>query len=404
MWIEAPPTQRKHYYNGLTFNPDPNFNDPSRLNLFTEFPIQPIEGDVSIYTDYLKDIAYNGDNDNYKWGVAWTSQIFQQPHIIMGTMLAIRGSDEGTGKSLYFEILSKLLGRYYVIIDDFEKLKQFNAIAEHALLVHFEEASWAGDFRAEARFRHIISGQQDLYNQKFEKMRMSQNYHRIGISANPGYVVPAGMKARRFGVFDINEAHRNDIEYFAPLHHWLDNEDGYAKIMWFYLHFDISQINLRYPPLTVALFENKIANLKGVRKFVFDLLSSATIPYFEKEGDEYHIYHRDMFTYFLHFQSIIGVKNHVSEDSFGIQFKACFPALDGNGLIQKYPNGRVMSIIESKQNKANDNYYYVMPELDIGRALWNTQWEGEGIYQWEQRNSWGLIELKNLINDPRRPF
>jgi hypothetical protein len=283
MWIDAPLTQRRHFYNGTTFNPDPNFHDPSRFNLFNGFPIQPIEGDVSIHTNYLRDIAYDSVEDNYKWGVGWTAQIFQQPHIIMGTMLAIRGSDEGTGKSLYFEILSKLLGRYYVIIDDFEKLKQFNAIAEHAFLVHFEEASWAGDFRAEARFRRIISGQQDLYNQKFEKMRMSQSYHRIGISANPGYIVPASRKARRFGVFNINEARHNDIDYFAKLHHWLDNEDGYAKIMWFYMHFDISQINLRYPPLTVALFENKIDNLKGIHKFIFYLLRSATIPYLRRK-------------------------------------------------------------------------------------------------------------------------
>jgi hypothetical protein len=214
------------------------------------------------------------------------------------------------------------------------------------------------------------------------------------------------MTARRFGVFDINEAHRNDIEYFAPLHHWLDNEDGYAKIMWFYKYgVDISQINLRYPPLTVALFENKIANLKGVRKFVFDLLSSATIPYFRNEGDEYCVYHQDMFNYFLQYQDIISTRNKVSPGSFGIQFKACFPALDANGIVQKYPNGRAISIIESKQNKENDNYYYIMPEIDVGRALWNKQWEGEGVYQWEQQfENWRRVDIKNLINDPKRPF
>jgi hypothetical protein len=68
-------------------------------------------------------------------------------------------------------------------------------------------------------------------------------------------------------------------------------------------------------------------------------------------------------------------------------------------------NGRAISIIESKQNKENDNYYYIMPEIDVGRALWNKQWEGEGVYQWEQQfENWRRVDIKNLINDPKRPF
>jgi hypothetical protein len=101
---------------------------------------------------------------------------------------------------------------------------------------------------------------------------------------------------------------------------------------------------------------------------------------------------------------MISVKNKISPDSFGIQFKACFPALDSNGIVQKYSNGRVISIIDSKQNKDNDAYYYIMPQIDVGRALWNVQWEGEGIYKWEECENWGLAEIKNLINDPNRPF
>jgi hypothetical protein len=111
-----------------------------------------------------------------------------------------------------------------------------------------------------------------------------------------------------------------------------------------------------------------------------------------------------MFSYFLQFQGIITVKNKLSEDSFGIQFKACFPALDNSGLIQKYPNGRVISIIESKQNKENDQWYYIIPEIDVCRALWNKQWEGEGIYQWEQCEGWRFVEFKQLVNDPKRIF
>src|SRR5580692_1708181 len=135
--------------------------------------IRGVEGDVSTFTNYMKEIVFNSNEGHYKWGIGWIGQLFQQPHIIMGSALCVRGLGEGSGKSLLFETIGRLLGQYYVIIDNFEKLKNFNAIAEHALLVHFEEASWAGNFRAEARFRHIISGRQDLHNQKFEKMRVS---------------------------------------------------------------------------------------------------------------------------------------------------------------------------------------------------------------------------------------
>ena len=37
---------------GLTFNPDPKWNNPNIYNQFQGWPIKPIKGDVQIFLDY----------------------------------------------------------------------------------------------------------------------------------------------------------------------------------------------------------------------------------------------------------------------------------------------------------------------------------------------------------------
>lgn len=67
--------------------------------------------------------------------------------------------------------------------------------------------------------------------------------------------MPAGPVARRFGIFDVSEAHQRDVEYFARLAAWRENGGIQALLYYFLKDVDITKVDLRNPPRTLALME-----------------------------------------------------------------------------------------------------------------------------------------------------
>ena len=313
--------KNRPFYMGLTFNPDPKWNNPNIYNQWQGWPIKPVKGDVQIFLDYAYDVSSNRDDRNYEWGLAWSAQIFLEPHIVKGTAMVHRG-EEGIGKSFYAETLAMLMGKHYVKITDFDQIfGQFNAIIEYALLTHFEEAFWAGDRRAEGRFKDHISGTTRIINQKNLPMRQCRIYPRSLFNTNSRWAVPAGPIARRFGIFDVSDAHQRDIEYFAKLDAWRKNGGIEALLYYFLNEVDISKVDLRNPPRTLALLENQIATLRGVKRFWFDVLRGAKLPFFEEKDDNYHVLRDDLYDYYLIWCRSVNHKNTLSKETFGAQFK-----------------------------------------------------------------------------------
>jgi hypothetical protein len=388
-------------YMGLTFNPDPNWKkNATILNLWQGWPIKPVKGDVQIFLDYAYDIIANRDDRTHTWGTAWCAQIFQEPHIVKGTAIVHRGA-EGIGKSFFAQTLGALMGRYYVTITDLDQVfGQFNAHIEHALLTHFEEAFWAGDRRAEGRIKDHISGTQRPINQKNLPIRNVRVYPRSIFDTNSRWVVPASMEARRFGIFDVSEARQRDVDYFAKLDAWRQN-GGLAALMYHFLYdVDITKVDLRNPPRTLALMENQIATLRGVKRFWFDVLRSAKLPYFEEKNDNFHVLVDDLYHYWLAWCRTVNHKNLISIESFGIQFKELIPALDVNGKVQRGRNGAIVNLVErGRQSTGDRDYFHKIPALDICRSLWDNSWDA--LYSWEPSDKWEKLNLPEWIHGKR---
>jgi hypothetical protein len=370
------------YYMGLTFNPDPKWNNPNIYNQFQGWPIKPVKGDVQIFLDYAYDVSFNRDDKNTEWGLAWSAQIFLEPHIVMGTAMVHRG-EEGIGKSFFAETLAMMMGKYYVKITDFDQVfGQFNAHIEYALLTHFEEAFWAGDRRAEGRFKDHISGTTRIINQKNLPMRQCQIYPRSLLNTNSRWAVPAGPVARRFGIFEVSDAHQREVEYFARLDAWRKNGGVEALLYYFLTDVDITKVDLRNPPRTLALMENQIATLRGVKRFWFDVLRSAKLPYFHKEDDNYHVVRDVMYHYWLAWCRMVNHKNQLSPETFGAQFKELIPALDANGKVQRGRNGAVVSLVlGGRQSTGDREYFHKIPTVELCRQLWEIIYEAR--YSWE---------------------
>jgi predicted P-loop ATPase len=100
----------------------------------------------------------SGNQRDYEYLIALVAQMFQEPHLKPGIAVVLRG-DEGVGKSFFIEKLSALMDKYhfktsnpaYVFGDHNGQLK-------NVILLHLEEAVWAGSKKDESLLKDLITG------------------------------------------------------------------------------------------------------------------------------------------------------------------------------------------------------------------------------------------------------
>lgn len=108
-----------------------------------------------------------------------------------------------------------------------------------------------------------------------------------------------------------------------------------------------------------------------------------------------------------------GQRYQLSDNEFGIKFLDLFPMMI-NGIVQKYDNGLVKSIVQTGPNiKFTDKsgcqqYGYIIPPLQQCRDAINISLEGKNI--WEEKDGWRASksnvsdDIYQLLKDYTRPF
>jgi hypothetical protein len=104
-----------------------------------------------------------------------------------------------------------------------------------------------------------------------------RNFVRLFATSNEDWVVPAGLTARRFAVFDVGEAHLGDKSYFQAIVDELNN-GGREALLHYLLHFDLSKVDLRSVPKTAALLEQKLHSLDGEQGWWLSVLTNGELP------------------------------------------------------------------------------------------------------------------------------
>ena len=84
------------------------------------------------------------------------------------------------------------------------------------LVLHADEAFWAGDKASVGTLRDLVSGKDHMLEYKgVDKIRI-KNHIRLFVSGNPDWLVPAGFKDRRWAIFDIGEERMQDNATLPP--------------------------------------------------------------------------------------------------------------------------------------------------------------------------------------------
>jgi uncharacterized protein DUF5906 len=287
-WLSHP---ERRQYEGLVFAP--NRDVPGYYNLWQGFAVEPRAGDCSKFKAHLLDNVCGGDQNNYRWLFGFFADIFQNPGAKKGSAVALKGK-EGVGKSKVGETFGSLLGRHYRLVSEPRYVTgRFNSHMAQLLLLHADEAFWAGDRSAEGKLKDMITGRQHPIEFKGKEVIFVDNHSRMVATGNNDWIVPASFDARRWLVLTVGDAHKEDHDYFAAIDEEMNN-GGREALLYELLNFDLSKVNLRSVPKTQELFEQKEKTFTIDQTWWYDVLQRGELPGLENGCESpKHLLHDD---------------------------------------------------------------------------------------------------------------
>ena len=318
-WLDHP---KRRQYEGLTFLPGRVVRN--YYNLWRGLAVEPKPGDWSKFRAHLRENVCGGDDELLRWLIGWFAAIVQHPDRKMGTSLVIRGK-EGTGKTKVGEVFGSLFGTHYVAVSDPRYVTgRFNSHLASCLLLHAEEAFWAGDHAAEGKLKDLITGDTHLIEYKGKEPIAVRNLVRLFVTGNPDWVVPVSLEGRRFAVIEIGDAQIRNAAYFAAIDDEA-NDGGREALLHDLVHFDLAAVDLREVPKTGALLDQKIASLTSEQGWWLDVLQEGRLPWGAGRADA--CASAMLFDHFIMHASKRGAKRRSIETQIGSFLKKVSPGL-----------------------------------------------------------------------------
>lgn len=267
-WREWP---GRREYDEIRFAP--GVQDPKIYNLFYGWDVEPKSGSWQLLQDHIRRMICNDNPEQFVWFMTWLAHIFQHPGSKPSVAVVIRGK-KGTGKSIVFDFIQKLMSNYfYKIADSKRVLSNFNAPYENCILLLMEEAFWAGDPGKEAILKDLISSPTLSIERKGLDSYMANNYMRIGMISNDRWVVPASDDERRYAIFDCSDEHRGDTVYFKAMIEQMNN-GGLEAMLYDLLTYEPENgwDSINTAPITSGLKEQVVESLRGIERFWYSLV------------------------------------------------------------------------------------------------------------------------------------
>jgi len=254
-WIKDPTIRT---YEELVYKPKQTVAE-NMYNLFTDFPIVPVQGDISAVHDVLRLIS-NHDQAVFDYIEKWVAWILQMPYNKTGTSIVIQG-DQGIGKDTYFDFVGTLFGDYFFNTNRAEEdvFTRFNGHLKKSLLLKFEEASFLVNKKNESALKSLITCSRQAYENKGVDPVTLDNYFNIVMTTNNEIPIHVEQTDRRFVLVRGSSERRGDLAFWNRIHDTLKQPEVAQAYMHHLLHLDLTGFNPRDRPITEYYEEVKQA-------------------------------------------------------------------------------------------------------------------------------------------------
>lgn len=276
LWMKS---HDRRTYHGVVF--DPSERAGSRfLNMWSGFAIEAIEGDDKLdrIMWHLLHIICNGEEEHFKYLLAWMAHIVQKPEEKSGVCLVLKSEARGTGKSTVSILMEKLLGQHAMKVQDGKHLLgAFNSHLANKLFVTIEEAFWSGSAKDAGKLRTLITESTLTIEAKGKDAIEVDSFHRFMMCTNNDWAVPQTQDERRFFVLEVSEEKKQNKEYFSALYRDINSADAMGQFFNFLKSYDTQPYNLNKAPKTSATQQQIMESLPSEAIWLKSLLDDGSL-------------------------------------------------------------------------------------------------------------------------------
>ena len=265
-------SDRREYPKGIVMAP--NQQTPGAYNIYQGLPIEPVEGDWSLFKKLILEGLCDNDVALYEWVLDWMASAIQHPETRYGVALVLKGG-KGIGKGKFAEWFGKLFGKHYLHITQEKHLTgNFNAHQIQAILMFADELIWGGQKQQEGVLKALITEDSFMVERKGYDATRAKNYVRLLVASNNEWPVPASAGERRWCVCACTDKFKGDFNFFISIDQQM--KDGGLEAMMSELKSRNITTQQRQAPKTKALGEVAIKGFTPLEQWAHHLLESST--------------------------------------------------------------------------------------------------------------------------------
>ena len=246
-WLSDPTIRT---YEKLCFMPKQQA-PANEYNIFSGFPVEAVEGDVSVPSNLLRMITGN-DDKMYNYVEKWVAWILQKPYEKTGVVLVNQGS-QGVGKDTYFDFVGRMFGtEYFMNTGNAENdvWGRFTDDQQRIIFMKFEEATFVSNKTHAEKLKSLITSTIRKFEGKGLKPITLNNYVNLVMTTNQEVPVLLEDSDRRFCCFKASDEKRGDFDYWKMVHTTLNNPATKNAYYYHLMNIDLTGFNPREFPKT----------------------------------------------------------------------------------------------------------------------------------------------------------
>ncbi len=325
--------KNKQIYSSCEFDPSrQNKND--KYNLFTGFKYDKLQTEydydiVKIFTDHVAYVCNETDKEVKiitEYVLQWIAHIIQKPFSKTKVAIVIYSIEEGIGKNIISDIISKLFYGYCVKFKDTQSLvDKFNGEMMGKLFCVGDEIN-ARAAEVANELKDIIVRMTETIEFKGKDKFIINDYKNYWFTTNNENVFKITKSDRRF-MFIEGAEYVKTKEYYKTLFDFLDNDIYLSHLFTFFATLNISNFN----PMNIVTTEYKqrliLANLPAYIRFVkedYEILSQSEFDLETKKQNSKQWSSKELFKLSVDFAKKNKIQSTYTEFTFAKQFKKIF--------------------------------------------------------------------------------
>lgn len=226
----------------------------------------------SIWHRHIREIIAGGNENEADYLEKWIAHIIQKPDDKTDVVINLYSEKQGTGKNIFFDFLSKVIGEQYTLI--YADSKSFNGSfngekANKLLIMRDEMDNKAGNHQ---KFKSEVTAKKQLINEKYKQRRMGKdrcNYITATNDKNSGHVEGSD---RRNAMYSVSEAKVGDTQYFGELGEYMNNKVYLKRAFEYFANLKVDRKDLRQIPDNKHRQEAKKKSASNYIRFVEALI------------------------------------------------------------------------------------------------------------------------------------